>query len=51
VDILKVNNVSKVYGKGDTQIKALDSVSFGVKKGHLSVSRGRAGLAEPLHDV
>jgi putative ABC transport system ATP-binding protein len=32
VDILKVRNLSKVYGKGDTQIKALDGVSFGVKK-------------------
>ena len=28
VEILKVNNLSKVYGKGDTQIKALDDVSF-----------------------
>ena len=34
--ILEVNNLSKVYGEGDTQIKALDSVSFGVKKDVLS---------------
>jgi putative ABC transport system ATP-binding protein len=33
VEILKVNNLSKVYGKGDTQIKALDDVSFSVEKG------------------
>ena len=33
MEILKLNNLSKVYGKGDTQIKALDDVSFSVEKG------------------
>src|SRR5579872_3297226 len=33
VEILTVTNLSKLYGKGDTQIKALDCVSFGVEKG------------------
>jgi len=43
VDILEVNNLSKVYGEGDTQIKALDSVSFGVKKGELVAIVGPSG--------
>jgi putative ABC transport system ATP-binding protein len=43
VEILKVDNVSKVYGKGDTQIKALDSVSFGVKKGEFVAIVGPSG--------
>jgi len=43
VEILKVNNLSKVYGKGDTQIKALDSVSFGVNKGEFVAIVGPSG--------
>jgi putative ABC transport system ATP-binding protein len=43
VDILKVNALSKVYGKGDTQIKALDSVSFGVKRGEFVAIVGPSG--------
>jgi len=43
VEILKVNNVSKVYGKGDTQIRALDDVSFGVEKGELVAIVGPSG--------
>jgi putative ABC transport system ATP-binding protein len=43
VEILKVNNVSKVYGKGDTQIKALDDVSFSVEKGAFVAIVGPSG--------
>jgi putative ABC transport system ATP-binding protein len=43
VDILEVNNLSKVYGEGDTQIKALDSVSFGVKEGEFVAIVGPSG--------
>ena len=43
MDILKVDNLSKVYGKGDTQIKALDSVSFDVKKGEFVAIVGPSG--------
>jgi putative ABC transport system ATP-binding protein len=43
VDILKVNNLSKVYGKGDTQIKALDDVSFTVEKGEFVAIVGPSG--------
>jgi putative ABC transport system ATP-binding protein len=43
VEILKLNNLSKVYGKGDTQIKALDDVSFSVEKGEFVAIVGPSG--------
>jgi putative ABC transport system ATP-binding protein len=43
LEILKVNNLSKVYGKGDTQIKALDGVSFSVEKGEFVAIVGASG--------
>jgi len=43
VEILKVNNLSKVYGKGDTQIKAIDNVSFSVEKGEFVSIVGPSG--------
>ena len=43
MEILKVHNLSKVYGKGDTQIKALDDVSFGVEKGEFVAIVGPSG--------
>ena len=32
-NILKVENLTKIYGKGETKVIALDDVSFEVKKG------------------
>jgi putative ABC transport system ATP-binding protein len=43
VEILKVNNLSKIYGKGDTQIKAIDDVSFSVEKGEFVAIVGPSG--------
>jgi putative ABC transport system ATP-binding protein len=43
LEILKVNNLSKVYGKGDTQIKAIDDVSFSVEKGEFVAIVGPSG--------
>jgi putative ABC transport system ATP-binding protein len=43
VEILKVNNLSKVYGKGDTQIKAIDDISFSVEKGEFVAIVGASG--------
>ena len=35
MEILKVENLSKVYGKDSTKVVALDNVSFSVEKGKL----------------
>ncbi len=43
MEILKVNNLSKVYGKGDTQIRAIDDVSFSVEKGEFVAIVGPSG--------
>ena len=43
MEILKLNNLSKVYGKGETQIKALDDVSFSVEKGEFVAIVGPSG--------
>ena len=32
MDILKIENLSKIYGEGENQVKALDNVSFSVPK-------------------
>jgi ABC-type lipoprotein export system ATPase subunit len=38
-----VRNLSKVYGKGDTQIKAIDDISFSVEKGEFVAIVGASG--------
>jgi putative ABC transport system ATP-binding protein len=43
LEILKVQNLSKVYGKGDTQIKALDDISFNVERGEFVAIVGPSG--------
>ncbi|WP_078556329.1 ABC transporter ATP-binding protein [Bacillus alkalicellulosilyticus] len=43
MDILKIENLSKIYGKGDTAVKALDNVSFSVKKGEFIAIIGPSG--------
>jgi putative ABC transport system ATP-binding protein len=43
VEILKVHNLSKEYGKGDTQIKAIDDISFNVEKGEFVAIVGPSG--------
>lgn len=41
--ILEVTNLCKTYGKGDTMVKALDNVSFSVKKGEFVAIIGPSG--------
>ncbi|EOR27100.1 ABC transporter ATP-binding protein [Niallia sp. RD1] len=43
MEILKIDNLSKVYGKGETAVKALDNVSFSVNKGEFVAIIGPSG--------
>lgn len=43
MEILKVENLSKIYGKGENQVKALDNVSFSVAKGEFVAIIGPSG--------
>lgn len=43
MEILKVENLCKVYGKGENQVKALDNVSFSVSKGEFVAIIGPSG--------
>ena len=33
MEILRVENLSKIYGKGENEVRAVDKVSFSVEKG------------------
>lgn len=43
MEFLKIENVSKIYGKGDNEVKALDNVSFSVQKGEFIAIIGPSG--------
>ena len=43
MEILRVENLSKIYGKGDNRVVALDNVSFGVEKGQFVAIIGPSG--------
>lgn len=43
MDIVKVEHLSKTYGKGDTQVRALDDVSFTVPQGQFLAIVGPSG--------
>lgn len=43
MEILKVDNLTKTYGKGDTKVTALDHVSFSVEKGEFVAIVGASG--------
>ena len=43
MEILKVENLSKIYGEGTTKVTALDKVSFTVQKGEFVAIVGASG--------
>ena len=43
MEILRVENLTKVYGKGENQVRALDGVSFSVEKGQFLAIIGPSG--------
>lgn len=43
MDILRIEHLSKTYGKGDTEVRALDDVSFTVPKGQFVAIIGPSG--------
>ena len=43
MEILRVENLTKVYGKGENEVRALDGVSFSVKKGEFVAVIGPSG--------
>ena len=43
MEILKVENLCKIYGTGDTQVRALDNVNFSVEKGEFAAIIGPSG--------
>lgn len=43
MEILRVENLSKIYGKGEGEVRALDNVSFSVEKGEFIAIIGPSG--------
>ena len=43
MEILRVENLTKVYGKGENEVRALDGVSFSVNKGEFIAIIGPSG--------
>ncbi len=43
MEILRVENLTKVYGKGENEVRALDGVSFSVEKGDFVAITGPSG--------
>ena len=43
MEILRVENLNKVYGKGENEVRAVDNVSFQVEKGEFVAIIGSSG--------
>ena len=43
MEILRVEHLSKIYGKGENEVRALDDVSFSVEKGQFVAISGPSG--------
>ena len=50
MEILKVENLNKTYGKGENQVKAVDNISFSVEKGEfVAIGASGSGKSTLLH--
>ncbi len=43
MEILKIENLTKVYGKGENEVRAVDNISFSVEKGEFLAIIGPSG--------
>lgn len=43
MEILRVENLNKIYGKGENEVKAVDNISFSVNKGEFVAIIGASG--------
>ncbi len=43
MEILRVENLTKIYGKDENEVKALDNLSFTVEKGEFIAIKGPSG--------
>ena len=49
MEILRVEHLSRIYGKGETEVRALDDVSFTMEKGEMTAVMGRSGFRKNPH--
>lgn len=43
MDILKVEKLTKIYGQGENEVRALDNISFSIRKGEFTAIIGPSG--------
>lgn len=43
MEFLKIENLCKVYGKGENKVKALDNISLTIEKGEFTAIIGSSG--------